>query len=101
MISITILPKLATKYNQNFKIVMTIYFWNSPKSTHSFRSKKMSNEDIETYLGSQTNKSNNYILGMDFVLLRESAPYISISLTNVTNKSLKSVSLGRTGRTPE
>ena len=50
----------------------------------------MSNEDVKTYLGSLPNKSNNDILGMDLILLRESAPYISISLANVTNKSLKS-----------
>ena len=52
----------------------------------------MSNEDIKTYLGSLPNKSNNDILGIlsDLVLLRESAPYISISLANVINKSLKS-----------
>ena len=52
----------------------------------------MSNEYIKTYLGSLPNKSNNDILGIlsDLVLLRESAPYISISLANVINKSLKS-----------
>ena len=50
----------------------------------------MSNEDIEAYLGSLPNKSNNDILGMDLVLLRKSAPYISISLANVINKSLRS-----------
>ena len=50
----------------------------------------MSNEDIKTYLGSLPNKSNNDIVGMDLVLLRESAPYISIPLANVLNKSLKS-----------
>ena len=50
----------------------------------------MSNEDIKTYLGSLTNKFNNDILGMGLVLLRESAPCISISLANVINKSLKS-----------
>ena len=32
----------------------------------------------------------NDILGMGLVLLRESAPYISISLANLINKSLKS-----------
>ena len=50
----------------------------------------MSKEDIETYLGSLPNKSNNDILGMNLVLLRKSAPYISISLANVINKSLRS-----------
>ena len=40
-------------------------------------------------MGSLPNKSND-ILGMDLVLLGESAPYISISLANVINKSLKS-----------
>ena len=65
-------------------------FWKDPKCIHSFRFKEMSNEDIKTYLGFLPNKSNNDILGMDLVLLRESAPYISISLANVINKSLKS-----------
>ena len=50
----------------------------------------MFNEDITTYLGFLTNKSNNDILGMNLVLLRESAPYISASLANVINKALKS-----------
>ena len=50
----------------------------------------MSNEDIKICLGSLPNKSNNDILGMDFVLLRESAPYIAISLTSMINNSLKS-----------
>ena len=50
----------------------------------------MSNEDIKTNLGNLPNKYNNDILGMDPVLLREWAPYISISLANVINKSLKS-----------
>ena len=50
----------------------------------------MSNEDIKTYLVSLPNKSNNDILGMDLVLLRESPQYISISLGNVINESLKS-----------
>ena len=35
----------------------------------------MSDEDIKTYLGSLPNKSNDDILGMGLVLLRESAPY--------------------------
>ena len=38
----------------------------------------MSNEDIKTYLGFLPNKSTDGILDMDLVLLRESAPYISI-----------------------
>ena len=55
----------------------------------------MSYEDIKTYLGSQPNKSINDILGMDLVLLRKSAPYISISLANVINKPLKSGVVGQ------
>ena len=90
MISITILPILATKWTQNFEIFDDNCFWKDPKSIHSIHFKAMSNEDIKTYLGSLPNKSNNDILGMDLVLLRESAPYISISLANVINKSLKS-----------
>ena len=49
----------------------------------------MSNEDIKTYLEFLPNKSNNDILGMGIVLLRESAQYISLSLENVINKALK------------
>ena len=85
------LPILATKWTQNFKILMTFFFWKRPKSIHSFRFKRMYNEDIKTYLESLPNKSNNDILGMDLALLRESAPYISISLANVINKSLNSL----------
>ena len=54
---------------------------------------KVSNRDIEKYLSSQpkkSKKSNNDILGMDVVLLNESAPYISESLARVINKSLES-----------
>ena len=40
---------------------MTIFILERPKSIHSFRFKKMSNEDIKTYLGYLTNKSNNDI----------------------------------------
>ena len=50
----------------------------------------MSSADIVTYLRSLPNRSNNDILGMDIVLLKESAPYISTSLANVINKSLES-----------
>ena len=103
MTSITILPILATKWTHNVQILLAIFFWKGPKSIHMFRFKKMSNEDIKTYLGSLPNKSNNDILGMGLVSLRESAPYISISLANVINKSPKSgVSiLSRTGSMPE
>ena len=64
---------------------------------------------IKTYLKSIPN-NNNDILGMDLVSLNESTPYISVSLANVTKKS---VELGgffvclicgffsKTGRTPE
>ena len=52
--------------------------------------KKMSNEDIKTYLGYLPNKSNNDVWGMDLVLLRESTPYISMSFANVINVSLTS-----------
>ena len=50
----------------------------------------MSSADIVTYLGSLPDRSNNDILGLDIVLLKESAPYISTSLANVINKSLES-----------
>ena len=90
MISITILPISAKKWTQNFKILMTIVSGKAQKRINHFRFKKMSNEDIKTYLGFLPNKSNNDILGMDLVLLRESASYISISLANVIDKSHKS-----------
>ena len=81
------LPILASKWTQNFD---HNFFLERPKSIYDFRFKKMSNEDIKIYLGSLPNKSNNDKLGMDLVLLEESAPYISISLTNMINKSHKS-----------
>ena len=87
MISIIILPILATKWTQNLD---ENFFWKSPKSIHSFRFKRVSSADIVTYLGSLPNRSNIDILGMDIVLLKESAPCISISLANVINKSLES-----------
>ena len=81
-----IINKMKSKF-QNFD---DNCFWKGPKSIQSFRFKEMSNEDIKTYLGSLPNKSSNDVLGMDFVLLRGIAPYISISLANVKNKSVKS-----------
>ena len=66
------------------------FLWTGPKSIYIFRFKNMSKEDIETYLGSLPNKSNNDILGMDLVLLRKSAPYTTLSWANVINKSLSS-----------
>ena len=53
----------------------------------------MPNEVIKAYFG--PNKSNNDILSMDLVLLRESAPYITISLADVMNNSLKSGVFGQ------
>ena len=50
----------------------------------------MSNRDIEKYLSSQPKESNNNILGMDVVLLKESTLCISESLAIVINKSLES-----------
>ena len=50
----------------------------------------MSNKDIETYFGALPNESNNDILAMDLILLKQSAPYISISLANVINNSRES-----------
>ena len=69
---------ISNKINSKFQNFDDNCFWKYPKSIHSFRFKMMSNEDIKTYLGSLPNKSTNDILGMDLVLLRESAPYISI-----------------------
>ena len=63
--------------NSKFQNLYDNCFWKGPKSIHSFRFKKMSNEYIKTCLGSLPNKSTNDILGMDLVLWRESAPYIS------------------------
>ena len=81
---------IGKKMNSTFQNYDDNFLWKGPKSIYSFRFKNMSKEDIETYLGSLPNKSNNDILGMDLVLLRKSAPYISISLANVINKSLSS-----------
>ena len=64
--------------------------WKGSKSIHTFRFTKVSNRDIEKYLSSQPKKSNNDILGVDVVLLNESAPYISESLARAINKSLES-----------
>ena len=83
MISINILTILSTKWTQNFQILLTFFFWKGPKSIHSF--KKMSDEDIKTYLRSLPNKFNN-----DILIYWESAPYTFTSLANVINKSLKS-----------
>ena len=81
---------IGKKMNSKFQNNDDNFLWKGPKSIYSFRFKNMSKADIETYLGSLPNKSNNDILGMDLVLLRKSAPYISISLANVINKSLSS-----------
>ena len=81
---------IGKKMNSKFHNCDDNFLWKGPKSIYSFRFKNMSKEDIETYLGSLPNKSNNDILGMDLVLLRKSAPYISISFSNVINKSLSS-----------
>ena len=84
---------ISNKIRSKFQNFDDNCFWKGPKSIHSFRFSEMSNEDIKTYLGSLPNKSNNDILGMDIVVLRESAPCISISSANVINKSLKSGAL--------
>ena len=81
---------IGNKINSKFQNLDDNFFWKGPKSIHSFRFKRMSSADIVTYLGSLPNRSNKDILGMDIVLLKESAPYISISLANVINKSLES-----------
>ena len=81
---------IGKKMNSKFQNCDDNFLWKGPKSIHSFRFKNMSKEYIETNLGSLPYKSNNDILGMDLVLLRKSAPYISISLENVINKSLSS-----------
>ena len=75
--------------NSKFQNLDDNSFWTGPKSIHSFCFKRMSSADIVTYLGSLPNRSNNDILCMDLVLLKESVPYISISLANVINKSLE------------
>ena len=81
---------IVKKMNSKFQNYDDNFLWKGPKSIYSFRFKNMSMADVETYLGSLPNKSNNDILGMDLVLLRKSAPYISISSANVINKSLSS-----------
>ena len=76
--------------NSKFQNLSDDLFWKGSKSIHTFCFTKVSNRDIEKYLSSQPKKSNNDILGMDVVLLNESAPYISESLARVINKSLES-----------
>ena len=61
---------IGKKMNSKFQNFNDNFLWKCTKSTFSFRFKNMSKEDIETYLGSLPNKSNNDILGMDLVLLR-------------------------------
>ena len=70
MIAITSFAIVSNKMNSKFQNFYDIFFWKGPKFFLSFPFKKMSNEDINTYLGSLTNKSNNDVLGMDLVLLR-------------------------------
>ena len=69
---------ISNKMNSKFQNFDDNCFWKGPKSIHNFRFTKMSNEDIKTYLGSLPNESTGDILDKDLVLLRESAPYISI-----------------------
>ena len=76
MISITILPILATKHAQNFKILMTIVSGKAQKVFIVFVSMRCLKKILKHI--------------WDLVLLRESAPCISISLANMINKSLKS-----------
>ena len=76
--------------NSKFQNLPDELFWKGSKSIHTFRFTNVSNKDIEKYLSSQPDKSNNDILGMDVVLLRESAPYISESIARVINKPLES-----------
>ena len=76
--------------NAKFQNLDDIFFYKGQKNIHSFRFKRMSSANIVTYLGTLPNRSNNDILGMDIVLLKESAQYTSISLANVINKSLES-----------
>ena len=81
---------IGNKMNSKFQDWSDELYWEGSKSIHTFRFTKVSNKDIEKYLSSQRKKSNNDILGMDVVLLRESVPYISESLVSVINKSLQS-----------
>ena len=81
---------IGNKMNSKFQNLSDDIFWKGSKSINTFRFTKVSNRDIEKYLSSQPKKSNNDILGMDGVLLNESAPYISESLARVINKSLES-----------
>ena len=43
----------------NSKFWRQFFLWKGPKGIHSFRFKKISTEDIKTYLGYLPNKSNN------------------------------------------
>ena len=95
MISSHRFANISNKMNSKFQNFDDNCSWKGPKSIHSFRFKKISNEDIKTYLGSLPNKSTKDILGMDLVLLRVSPIYMYFcwqifSLANVINKSHKS-----------
>ena len=48
----------------------------------------MFDKDIETGLRFLPNKSNNGILGMDVTSLKESVPYIYVSLAKIINASV-------------
>ena len=75
---------MSNKTNSKFQNFDDIFFWKGPKSIHSFRFKKMSTEDIKTYLGSLPHKSNNdicYVLtyGWDAVSIFNHLPRMFLS----------------------
>ena len=61
---------ISNKVNSKLQNFDAIFFWKGPKSIHSFRFNRISNEDIKTNLGYVPDKSHNDILGMDLALLR-------------------------------
>ena len=50
---------IGNKINSNFQNLNDNFCWKGQKSIYSFRFKRMSNEDIVTYVGSLPKRSNN------------------------------------------
>ena len=93
---------ISNKMNSKFpNFADNFFFWKGQKSIHSFRFKKMYNEDIKTYLGSLPNKSNNDILGMGLVFIENQRHILLYHWQMWKLNPLSRVSLSRTGRTPE
>ena len=64
------------------------FLWKGPKSRYVFKFHHISDQDIQFYLNSMTNKHGNDISDMDMKLLKIACPVISKSLAYVVNSSL-------------